>query len=272
MERSLRAQGCTLPLLVIPYSDELFTLPPHASWWKDEKLCAWLDAYGAHPMMRKYQCLLTEAYQFVDTDVIFLQNPEEALSPYSGFVTCCGHWRNTDHAVTEEVLRELHTRYERPHERVFNAGQFASQEQLYSFGELQSLAEKQEYRNTTLLFPFHDQPGMNLLVGIHSTPYTNLTLPPYCLASSWAGDYLRGEAPWWHKEQAPYLMHWAGVPLAGDFSIHTLWRHYLEKHELAGFEAKEKDLAYTPFTSRLKTRVKKFISTLGHPKEGRGSI
>ena len=33
MERSLRAVGCDLPLLVIPYDEDLFELPPNAEWW-----------------------------------------------------------------------------------------------------------------------------------------------------------------------------------------------------------------------------------------------
>ena len=34
MERSLRATGCKLPLLVIPYDNNLFELPAGSTWWE----------------------------------------------------------------------------------------------------------------------------------------------------------------------------------------------------------------------------------------------
>ena len=107
MERSLRAAGCALPLAVIPYDEQRFNLPANAAWWELPDVLAWLTAEKTHPMMRKYQCLLTANYQFVDSDVIFLRNPEAVLEPHAGFVTSCCHWRDGGHTTTAESRRVM---------------------------------------------------------------------------------------------------------------------------------------------------------------------
>ena len=101
MERSLRACGCDLPLLVIPYDDQkTFDLPANASWWKMDEVMSWLQQYNTFPALRKYQCLLTDNYQYVDSDIVFLRNPQEVLAGQKGFITSCGHWNNTGHTCT----------------------------------------------------------------------------------------------------------------------------------------------------------------------------
>lgn len=85
MERSLRACGCNLPLLVIPYDDaKTFELPENASWWRMDEMIQWLDQYRVFPALRKYQCLLTDNYQYVDSDIIFLRNPQQVLEKQTG--------------------------------------------------------------------------------------------------------------------------------------------------------------------------------------------
>src|SRR4051794_2008877 len=100
LERSLRETGCKLPLWVIPYDDDRFELPENSIWWEVNEITNWLKSQGAHPMMRKYQCLTVGNYQFVDSDVIFLVNPEHALRQVNGFVTSCGHWHDASHTYT----------------------------------------------------------------------------------------------------------------------------------------------------------------------------
>ena len=95
LERSLRASGCVLPILVIPYDDKIFDLPQGSSWWSMPKVFSWLKAKNTHPGMRKYQCLTTSNYQFVDSDICFLRNPQKVLEDYQGFETCCGHFCET---------------------------------------------------------------------------------------------------------------------------------------------------------------------------------
>lgn len=235
MERSLRATGCDLPLWVIPYDDKLFDLPENAIWWRVDEVLDWLKSYDAHPMMRKYQCLLTENYQFIDSDVIFLKNPINVLKQFSGFITSCGHWKATDGTLTVQskmLLTSLTTNWQR---NVFNAGQFACDKALFSFNQLKELAEKND--ETCLRFKFHDQPGLNLLVNLSKYPIVNLTLPPWNMESTWAGDYLDEyfEKFWTDDTVKPYLIHWAGHSHNYFFPIHKLVEQYLtsdEKSEL----------------------------------------
>jgi hypothetical protein len=237
MERSLRATGCRLPLEVIPYDARRFELPERAEWWEMPDVLAWLAAERTRPVMRKYQCLLAENYQFVDADVIFLRNPEEVLAPHAGFVTSCCHWRDAAHTTTEESERLLAARSTTWRKSTFNSGQFACDRALYSFEELKRTATRTEFAGTCLRLPWHEQPGLNLLV-IHSgVPITNLTLPPYSMESTWAGDYADGFEQYW-KEAArkPYLIHWAGTPTDVPRPINALLYGFLTKAERAEWD------------------------------------
>lgn len=84
--------------------------------------------------MRKYQCLTTSNYQFVDTDICFLRSPEEVLHPLTGFITSCGHWHNTEHTCTSESQRWVANRSTVWQRDVFNSGQFACDRSLYTVG------------------------------------------------------------------------------------------------------------------------------------------
>ena len=236
MERSLRKTGCTLPIMAIPYDSELFELPSGSTWWIDEEFRDWHQETCAHLMMRKYQCLLTSNYHFVDTDVVFTKNPQEALSKLSGFITCCGHWRDPSHTVTDQSLPILSSLSANWKEKVFNAGQFACDTALYDLNSLAQIAADQEFRETILDFKFHDQPGMNLLVALSKIQVTNLTLPPYNLNSSWAGDYPAEFSASWEKSgSSPYLIHWAGVSISGERSIDQLFLRNLSADERLEF-------------------------------------
>src|SRR5687767_1628885 len=79
MERSLRATGCNLPLLVIPYDHNLFKLPPNSDWWNISEITKWVDHNKLWPAFKKIQCLTIANYQFVDSDVIFFENPASIL-------------------------------------------------------------------------------------------------------------------------------------------------------------------------------------------------
>jgi hypothetical protein len=232
MERSLRATGSNLPLWVIPYGDNRFDLPTNAIWWEMPEITGLLAANRSHPMMAKYQCFTTGNYQYVDSDVIFLRNPETVLAEHDGFITSCGHWGNPEHTYTETslaILKRISTCWQT---RVFNAGQFACDRALYSFEELRSRCCDPQYKDTCLNFRFHDQPGTVLLVNLSGVPIYNLTLPPVCMESTWVGSY-RDEnyvAYWKEKFRTPYLLHWAGCSLA-DLPINRLLTDYLTKEE-----------------------------------------
>jgi hypothetical protein len=213
MERSLRATGCDLPLWVIPYDDSRFDLPNNSHWWEDQSLINWLQESKTHPTMRKYQCLLQENYQFIDADACFLRNPVEVLADQSGFITSCWEWHNPAKkwTVTDESKKLMSMKTTTWQKSVFNSGQFACDRRLFDLPGLINAASDPEHISTCLRFPLNEQPGLNLLVFASGVPVTNLTLPPHCMESTWAGDYLgETERYWGDPARKPYLIHWAG--------------------------------------------------------------
>jgi hypothetical protein len=237
MERSLRAVGCALPLAVIPYDEQRFELPANATWWELPEVLGWLAAEKTHPMMRKYQCLLTANYQFADSDIIFLRNPAEVLQPHAGFVTSCCHWRDGGHTTTEESRRVMAARSTTWRKATFNAGQFACDRALYTLEALQGTAQK--FAATCLRPPCNDQTGMNLLVHEAGIAVTNLTLPPHNMESTWAGDYAGEYAQFWSDERRkPYLIHWAGVDRNAQQPIDRLFRDFLSAKEKEEWDAR----------------------------------
>lgn len=235
MERSLRGTGCTLPLLVIPYNEGRFALPQNAHWLEDGDLFAWLKVSKVSGVYRKYLCLTRSHYLFVDTDIVFLRNPSAVLASMEGFITSCGHWKNTAHTTTtasKQLLQNISTNWQY---RVFNTGQFASEQALFSFETLKIMAE--ENRFTCLNHSFHEQPGINLLVNLSGINITNLTLPPYKMESTWAGDYPNEDfsKTWQTEETMPWLIHWAGRKVNQLFSIDDLFFNYLTEEEKANW-------------------------------------
>jgi hypothetical protein len=232
LERSLRATGCDLPLWVIPYDNTRFDLPPNATWWEVPEVRQLLSGHNSHPMMAKYQCLTTTNYQYVDADVIFLRDPARVLAAHKGFITSDTHWGNPYHTVTAESLKILRRISSCWQTRVFSAGQFACDRALYRFAELQEKCLNPLYKNTCLTFPYHDQPGLVLLVNLSGVPIHNLTLPPVSMESTWAGSYEEEdyEHLWTDESRKPYLLHWSGCALA-DLPVNQLIANYLTKAE-----------------------------------------
>jgi len=232
MQRSLRATGCTLPIEVIPYSDDLFKLPEGCTWWVNPKIAEWIKAEKAHPTMCKYQCLTVSRYHFTDTDVIFLRNPQEALQEQNGFVTSCTEWNKPEWTYTIESRLLFSRRTSTWQQKVFSTGQFACDQTLYSADDLMKTAQQLAFVETCLRFPIHEQPGLNLLVMETGVPITNLTLPPYRMESSWAGDYPGEYEPFWQDpERKPYLIHWAGPTLEWSLPINQIFYNFLTREE-----------------------------------------
>ena len=251
-ERSLRAAGCDLPLWVIPYDGDRFDLPSHATWWEDSELIDWLDRWSSRPVMRKYQCLTTANYQFVDADVCFLQDPATVLEAHTGFVTSCGHWHNPGETVTEQSLAYARTQTTVWQSRCFNTGQFACDRRLYSFADLRAMAEQPDCRGTCLELPYHEQPGLNLLVWRSGIPVTNLTLPPVNMESTWAGDYPEAYGQYWSdRGLQPYLIHWAGLRMDVSRPIDDLFLRLLTQEE-----RREWDVAAKAATHRKRSRAR----------------
>lgn len=240
MERSLRATGCMLPLWVIPYNAERFDLPKNAQWWTVPELSDWIQQHKLHPFLKKYQCLTTHSYQFVDTDVVFLRNPQTILAPHTGFITCCGHWHNPEATCTSQslsLLKKISTTWQK---QSFNAGQFACDSILYT---AESLKARASHLAPTCVPPakpyFSDQPALNLLIAWSQIKVTNLTLSEPFLESSWAGDYLGEdfESYWKNPEKMPYLIHWAGKKMDPSVPISRLFFQYLTQAEKESYLA-----------------------------------
>ncbi|MCL4522393.1 MAG: hypothetical protein M1451_00595, partial [Acidobacteria bacterium] len=262
MERSLRATGCRLPLAVIPYDELRFELPANAAWWELPEVLAWLASEKTHAMMRKYQCLLAANYHYVDADVIFLRNPDEVLTSHAGFVTSCCHWRDGGHTTTEESQRVLAARSTTWRKTTFNSGQFACDRALYTFEELKRTATK--FAATCLRLPYHEQPGLNLLVHEAGVEITNLTLPPIGMESTWAGDYAgEYEKFWSDARRKPHLIHWAGTSMEAGRPIDQLFYNYLTAAEKKEWDERNlgKKTSGTPLRG-VARRVKRALKRL----------
>lgn len=243
MIRSLRAVGCQLPVIIIPYDDQpIFDLPEGCQIWRDEDIFDLLKDYPMGGVKRKYVTLTLKNYHFVDSDVVFLKNPEEILKSHTGFVTCCGHWRSTDHIATPKLSKFLRTKSSLWQKLIFNSGQYASDQILFEKDHLIELCKSTTLYYDTLEFPHHEQPGLNFLVHSSKVEYKNLTLPPFELESSWAGDYLDC-LPDRNSDRAPYLIHWAGMPRGEHREVDQLFLNYLtadERNRLAEEESTHK--------------------------------
>ncbi|MEQ9372275.1 MAG: hypothetical protein RIG63_25145 [Coleofasciculus chthonoplastes F3-SA18-01] len=237
MERSLRATGCQLPLLVIPYDDNLFELPEGSTWWEIHEITNWLNAEQTHPTMRKYQCLTVGNYQFVDADVCFLSNPEAVLASHSGFITSCGHWRDPSGTCTPASQRWMSSQSTLWQRDVFNTGQFACDRALFTVDSLKATALQPDFVETCLRWTHNEQPGLNLLVFASGVDITNLTLPPIRIESTWAGDYPGEYEPYWTDPQRqPYLIHWAGIYMDIPRPINQIFYNFLTPAEKAEWD------------------------------------
>ena len=268
MERSLRATGCQLPLLVIPYDDNLFELPDGSTWWEVPEITNWLKANNAHPVMRKYQCFTTENYQFVDSDICFLRNPEAVLEPYEGFITSCGHWRDPSHTLTPDSHRWITQRSTVWQQQVFNTGQFACDRVLYTPDHLIKTAMDPQFSGTCVHWIHNEQPGLNWLIWLSKVQITNLTLPSLSMESTWAGDYPgHYEQYWADPERKPYLIHWAGTGMDIPRPINQIFYDFLTPEEKIEWDAQVRNWSQKKKNPglNLSQRIKRSITALVSP-------
>ena len=232
MERSLRATGCELPLLVIPYDEDRFELPKNAEWWVVPEIIEWTQKWQTHPTMRKYQCLTIDNYQFVDSDLCFIRNPEHVLEPHNGFISSCGHWHNPGNTIIDASLKYYQSETTVWQKNVFNTGQWACDSALFTISELFKRSESEEFVDTCIRYRFHEQPGVNLLVNSSNIDIKNLLMPPYNMESTWAGDYPGDYLKYWEDEKRkPYMIHWAGTKMWIYRPINEVFYSYLSPEE-----------------------------------------
>ncbi|TFZ63322.1 hypothetical protein E4631_22785 [Hymenobacter sp. UV11] len=258
MCRSLRATGCDLPIWVIPYNDKKFELPENCIWWEVLEITTWIDKNRLWPAFKKIQCFLTENYQYVDSDVIFLKNPALVLQPLSGFITSCTHWNNPNETLTSETKIYFKNKSTLWPKLVFNSGQWACDTQLYNLYKLISFCET-NYKDTLFHknYLYKDQAGINLLVNYTNIEITNLTLPPFNMESTWAGDYLE-EASFrrldgWREK--PYLIHWAGTPVTNYDGINSYFFQFLTESEKTLFSLSPVKIGYGRTTLKAKVKM-----------------
>ena len=236
-ERSLRAAGCDLPLLVIPYGDDLFQLPSNSEWWDSARFASWLRLHKAHPMMAKYRCLTEANYAYFDTDICVVDDFRPVLSHYSSFVVADTEWNKPGWATSPEATAILAEKSSLWMLKLFNAGHFACDRALYSEAEMQSVSER--YRDTCLTYPHHDQPGINLLVSLTGVEVTNLCMPPYRMESTMAVDYPGEWEGIWSNGHRPYFVHYAGSALGKNLPINRLYYDFMSKAERKEWDALE---------------------------------
>jgi hypothetical protein len=145
--------------------------------------------------------------------------------------------------------------------RLFNTGHFASDTPLYSLADLESTCEK--YKETCLLSPHHEQPGINLLALVSGVTFTNLCLPPHNMESTMAIDYA-----YWGRlggnldTGRPYFIHYAGGRVASQCPISRIFFNFLTESErmelMAAEEETKKEALYLqkwPLLIRVLNRV-----------------
>lgn len=259
MERSLRSTGCDLPIWVVPYSDDLFELPPNSKWWVIPEIINWIDQNSLWPAFKKIQCFTEKNYQFVDTDIIFFKNPQIILQNFEGFITSCGHWRDSSETVTPETIKFFESKSSNWQKYIFNSGQWACSEVLYDSIELIDFCTN-NYQDT--LFRknriYKDQAGINLLVNQKNIKITNLTLPTIDMESTWAGDYQREfQFNNFEKRDKPYLIHWAGTPILHTNFINSYFFKFLTENEKKAFVFKKtkKQSKFRRIVSHLRAMV-----------------
>ncbi len=132
------------------------------------------------------------------------------LAKQTGFVVADTELIRYGESATPESIEVLARKTSLWSLRLFNTGHFASDTPLYSLADLESTCAK--YKETCLLSPHHEQPGINLLALVSGVAVTNLCLPPHNMESTMAIDYADRE-DWeetWKQGRRPYFIHYAG--------------------------------------------------------------
>ena len=100
---------------------------------------------------------------------------------------------------------------------------------------------------------------------------TNLTLPPQCMESTWAGDYPDDYEHYWSEEQRkPYLIHWAGLPMDVPRPIHQIFYNFLTPAEKAEWDeqVRQRSLSEKKNSQSVRAlarRFKRAVETLVQP-------
>ena len=241
MERSLRATGCDLPLLVIPFDDNLFELPKNAEWWRDEVLFSALTENGAVPHCRKFTAFLNSNSAFFDSDIIHLLNPVKWLDPLPQdvFVVADTEWSKARWTFTPETKALYQDKTTLWLLDNFNSGFFAFSKPPASTSDISRLMQHPNLANIAKgASPTRsEQEGANFLLHESGMDILNLCLPPHRMESTMACDYPDDYGPLLRKANSPAFVHYAGVGRNRDRPVTQLIYEHLTKAETAEMRA-----------------------------------
>lgn len=266
MERSLRATGCHLPLLVIPFDESRFPLPENAEWLTDDELFHSLSALDAVPVSRKYAALLQRNCAYFDSDIIHLRNPQEWLTdaPSNAFVVADTEWNKAKWTFTSETKALYQAETTLWLLRNFNAGFFSFETPPLSKSKLcELLAEPILRKIIQGNSPTNgEQAGTNFIVWRCGLEVCNLCLPPHYMESTMALDYPPDFETHLRSAYPPAFIHFAGEGRNLNASIAKLIFDHLteiETQELktafASRQAVAKQRARWPILVRLLKRI-----------------
>lgn len=265
MERSLRAAGCSLPLSVIPYDDNLFELPANAEWVDLQPFAEMLQPWsqgGGH--FRKFVTVLSGPTAFFDADIIHLKNPEEWLAPFADddFVVADTEFSKatwTYTARTKQVFQQSSANWLAKN---FNTGFFACHNSNLT---ADVLAQALRGAEGDLLENRHiaaEQPALNYLVHSLKLRVVNACLPPYRFESTMALDYGDNYKDLLSLPNGAPFIHYAGRGRDLDAPISQLIFQHLTNEEVAQLWAKaelikkeERSKARWPYWARFMKRA-----------------
>ncbi len=237
MERSLRATGCDLPLLVMPFDDDLFELPSNAEWWRDESLFNAFAEKHAVAHCRKLAVLSQANCAFFDSDIIHLQNPVKWLEPFpvDVFVVADTEWGKARWTFTAETKALYEARTTLWLLDNFNSGFFA-----YSNAMATMDTFEKHLSNPAFIKLLHgneptrgEQASANLLIHLSGIEVLNICLPPYRMESTMACDYPHDCEALLRKTNSAPFIHYAGPGRNLDAPISRLIFEHLTKAEAA---------------------------------------
>lgn len=237
MERSLRATGCDLPLLVIPFDDNLFELPQNAEWSRHDELFGFLKEKSAVPQCRKLTAFLNNNCAFFDSDIIHLKNPVEWLKPLpeNAFVVADTEWEKAQWTFTKETRDEYQSNSTIWLLDNFNSGFFAFSSVSVTLDMIKTqLSDPKHWKLLVGRAPTTgEQAAANYLISLSGIEVVNLCLPPHRMESTMACDYPPDCDPLLKKPNAPAFVHYAGPGRNYDAPIARLIFDYLTKAEAA---------------------------------------
>lgn len=234
--RSLRKVGCALPVLVIPFGERNFELPPTCRWIEDSQLLRFLRQNAAHPLYNKYSALLQNNCAYFDTDIILFREPRQWLetAPSDAFAVADTEWAKNRWTYSADSLRFLSALSSCWPLFTFNSGFFAFEKPLYEEDELIDVIQSPEYRRTCLerrASPI-DQPAINWLVLRKRPKIFNFNLPNQYMESTMAVDYGTSSPDTIvSRPAAPAFLHFAGPMFREDLPIVNLYTSFLTAPE-----------------------------------------